>query len=140
MSGGSRRSGVRTYSAIARAPAERVWPLLAEPDLWPQWAPHLRGAWALGDPEVRRGARGAARLLGLVPVPAAIVAKEAGRMWAWRVGPVVMVHRVTPRAGGSCIVIELRAPEPLETAVAATYGRLIELLLRNLARRAERRR
>src|SRR4051812_49985612 len=75
-----------TYEAHTRAPADRVWPLLAEPDRWSSWAPHLRGAWGLGAGEVRPGAYGAVRLLGVVPIPAHITAKEPGRSWDWRGG------------------------------------------------------
>jgi hypothetical protein len=95
------------------------------------------GAWGLGDPEVRVGATGAARLLGVVPVPARITDKRAGRSWTWQVGPVVMTHRVEPRRGGSLVAIDLRAPGPLEPLVAAAYGPLIGLSLRRLARVAE---
>jgi hypothetical protein len=98
----------------------------------------VRGAWDLGEREVRDGARGAARLLGVIPVPARITAKQPGRSWTWRVGLVEMTHRVEPRAGGCLVAIDLRAPGPLEPAVAAAYGPVIELTLRRLARRAER--
>ena len=128
-----------TYEAASAASPRQAWPYLARPALWPTWAPHLRGAWGLGDPEVELGARGAVRLLGVVPVPARIVAKEPERSWTWRVGPATLVHRVEPAAGGgSTIAIDLEAPGPLEAALGATYGPVIALLLRNLARVAAR--
>src|SRR5215210_4418330 len=130
--------GMRTYSAASSASPEAAWPLLARPDRWPEWAPHLRGAWGLGSPEVREGALGAARVLGALPVPARIVAKRAGRSWTWRVGPVVMAHRVEPGGDGGCdVAIDLSAPGPLELALAAAYGPVIGATLRRLARRAE---
>jgi hypothetical protein len=129
---------MRTLSVLCPAAPEAAWPLLARPARWPEWAPHLRGAWGLGSPEVREGAIGAARLLGALPVPARIVAKRAGRSWTWRVGPVEMVHRVDPRPAGGCeVAIDLIAPGPLEAALAAAYGPVIEATLRRLARRAE---
>ena len=131
--------GMRTFSAATAAPPDVAWRLLARPADWGRWSPHVRGAWGLGDPEVRKGARGAARLLGVVPVPAQVVAKRAGRSWTWRVGPVEMVHRVEPRAGGgTTVAIDLRAPGPLEPALAAAYGPLIEVSLHRLAQEAER--
>ena len=42
-------------------------------------------------------------------------------------------HRVEPYDSGSLITIELEAPGPLEPALAATYGPLVQLLLRRLA-------
>ena len=128
-----------TYEAACSAPARVAWPYLARPALWPAWAPHLRGAWGLGAPEVEVGARGAVRLLGVVPIPARIVAKDPESSWTWRVGPATLVHRVEPSAGGgSTVAIDLEAPAPLEAALGVTYGPVIRLLLRNLARVAAR--
>jgi len=130
---------MRTWSAFSDAPPEAAWALLARPARWPEWAPHLGGAWRLGSPEVRTGAVGAARLVGVVPVPARIVAKRPGRSWTWRVGlgTVEMVHRVEPRAGGgSLVAIDVRAPKPLEAGLALTYGPVIQATLNRLARKA----
>ena len=125
---------MRAYRARSPAPPDAVWALLAQPARWSEWAPHIRGAWGLGAPEVRYGARGAARLLGLIPVPAVIVAKQAGKEWTWVVpAGVRMIHRVEACGSGSLITIELEAPGPLEPALAATYGPLVQLLLRRLA-------
>ena len=98
----------------------------------------MRGAWGLGEPEVIRGARGYARLLGAVPVPARITAKRKGRSWSWRVGPVKLVHRVEPRRPGSLVAIDIHAPRPLEPLLRASYGPLVGVLVRRLARVAER--
>jgi polyketide cyclase/dehydrase/lipid transport protein len=130
---------MRTFTASTSAPPEVAWRLLARPADWGRWSPHVRGAWGLGDPEVRRGACGAARLLGVVPVPARVTGKRDGRSWSWRVGAVVMTHRVERRAGGGATVaIDLTAPGPLERAVALAYGPLLDVSLRRLAREAER--
>lgn len=125
----------REYSVSTRAPAEAVWSLVAEPARWHRWAPHLRGAWGLGDPEVEPGARGAARLLGVLPVPARILAVDPGRSWTWQAGPVRLVHAVHPdeAARGSRIVFWMEGPGPL----LAAYGPVVHLLMRNLARVAE---
>ena len=127
-----------SYRATSSAPAGAAWALLAQPARWCEWAPHIRGAWGLGSPEVVEGARGAVRLLGMLPVPARITDKRPARSWTWRVGPVDMVHRVTGRRGGGCeIAVELSAPGPLEPALRATYGPVIQLLVRRLAAAAE---
>jgi hypothetical protein len=122
------------YEARSDALPETVWALLARPGRWSRWAPHIRGAWGLGDPEVEPGAVGAVRVLGLLPVPARIVAKEPGRSWTWSVGPVTILHRVVASGTGSTATIELTAPAPLEEALRLSYGPLIALLVRNLAR------
>jgi len=110
---------------------------VARPARWHEWAPHVRGAWGLGDPEVKVGARGAARLLGAVPVPAVVTAKDPGRSWTWEVGPVSLVHSVTPLGSGCEVAVEISAPGPLETVLGASYGPLVGLLVRRLARVAE---
>jgi Polyketide cyclase / dehydrase and lipid transport len=126
---------VLTYEARSAATPRQAWPYVAQPALWPRWAPHLRGAWGLGAPEVEPGRRGAARLLGVVPVPAQILAKEAGRSWTWRVGPATLVHRVEPApGGGSVVAVDITAPAPVEAALAVSYGPLVRVLVRNLAR------
>src|SRR3954453_3996651 len=114
---------MRTFTARSTAPPAAAWALLARPARWPEWAPHLGGAWGLGAPEVRAGALGAARLLGALPVPARVVAKRPGRSWTWRVGLVEMVHRVEPARGGGCdVAIDVIAPRPLGAAVAGALG------------------
>src|SRR4051794_1497912 len=79
------------------------------------------GDWA------RPGAFGAARLLGVIPVPAKITAKS-GRSWTWPVGPATLAHRVIDRERGCTVAIDLRAPGPLEPLLAATYGPIIQLM------------
>jgi polyketide cyclase/dehydrase/lipid transport protein len=127
---------MRTFTAESMASPAAAWELLARPDAWSEWAPHVRGAWGLGSPEVRQGAFGFVRLLGVIPVPAKIVAKSA-RSWEWRVGPMTLVHRVQAHASGCTVAIDLRAPGPLEPALAATYGPVIQLMLNRLARSSE---
>jgi hypothetical protein len=132
---------VVSHEVESRAPPAVAWALVARPARWHEWAPHVRGAWGLHGPdgEVRLGARGVARLLGAIPVPATVTGKVPGHAWTWRVGPVELDHRVEPRTGGGCVVaVDLRAPAPLEAVLRVTYGPVVALLVRNLARAAER--
>jgi hypothetical protein len=128
---------MQRFTAHSAAAPGDVWPLLARPDAWATWSPHVRGAWGLGGDEVREGARGAARLFGAVPVPARITSVVPGRSWTWQVGPVRMEHAVDSRPrGGSDVSITLSAPPGIERALAALYGPVITLCLRRLARLA----
>lgn len=128
------------YEARTTADPETVWSLLAEPARWHEWSPHVRGAWGLGAPEVQRGARGAARLLGVVPVPAKVSAVAPGRSWTWSVGPMELDHRVDPDGvGGSVVGVDIRAAPGLEAVLRVTYGPVVQLLVRNLARVAGQR-
>jgi hypothetical protein len=130
---------MRRHHAHTEARPQTAWALLACPTRWAEWAPHVRGAWGLGWPQVREGAVGAARLLGVVPVPARVGRVDPGVAWEWRVGLVRMDHRVepSPDGDGALVVIDLSAPGPLEAAVDAAYGPVIDVLLERLARRAE---
>jgi hypothetical protein len=128
---------VLRYQAASTASPARAWSLLARPERWHEWAPHVRGARGLGDPEVRAGARGAAMLLGVLPVPARVTAKRDRRSWTWRVGPVEMDHRVQAHGQGSMVAIEIRAPGAVEAILRVNYGPVVAVLVRNLARAAE---
>ncbi len=119
-----------TIEATGAADAAEAWDRYARPSRWPEWAPHLRGAWGLGDP-VRPGARGVVRVAGLVPVPVRILAVHPPRAWSWRVGLVTMTHRVQPDPAG-CRV--RWSPRP--AALAAAYAPLARIALERLARAA----
>ena len=86
------------YAHACTAPPEAAWSLLSRPDCWPEWSPHLRGAWGLGSPEV------------------------------------------VSDGDGCRVVVEMRAPKPVEAALAVTYGPVVDLLVRNCARVAAARR
>jgi hypothetical protein len=118
-----------------------AWALLAEPDRWHEWAPHLRGAWGLGEPEVQGSALGAARFLGFVPIPARIDLVEKSherRHWVWKVGPVKIDHEVRRDPEGCTIVMTVHAPAPLEAVIAVTYWPIVKRLVDDLATEAER--
>lgn len=125
---------VLTYVADCAADPDAAWRLIAEPERWASWAPHVRGARGLGSPEVRTGARGWALLLGAVPIPARVTAKQPHRSWSWQVGPIRLRHRVRPTAGGCQVAMDIEAPCGLEALVGLTYGPLVRLLVANLAR------
>lgn len=125
-----------TCQAESGADAAEAWELLARPDRWHEWAPHVRGAWGLGEPEVQEGRRGYARLAGVVPVPARITEVTPGSSWSWKVGPALMAHRVRELPGGCLVAVDIEAPGPLEGALRAFYGPLVERLLARLAEKA----
>src|SRR3954447_8494418 len=138
-----------TFAADSAGSPERARALLAPPNLsrhsapHPRGArgpppPHLRGARGLGPPEVEPGHSGWVEVLGAPLVPVTILDKDPGRSWRWKVGPVEMDHRVEPRDGGCRVAVDIEAPGPVETAVRLTYGPLVALLVRTLARVAGR--
>lgn len=126
----------REYDVHVDAPATVAWSLVARPSRWHEWAPHVRGAWHLGDPEVALGKVGAARLLGVVPVPAKVVAVDRGRSWTWHVGPIELEHRVEVETDSSCrLVFRLHGP----VGAVHAYGPVVHGLMLNLARVAHKR-
>lgn len=128
-----------TCEARSGADPADAWELLAAPGRWHEWAPHVRGAWGLGEPVVEEGRSGYARLLGVVPVPATITEVTDGRSWSWKVGPALMAHRVEPAGDGCTVAVDIEAPEPLESALRAVYGPLVTRLLARLAAKAANR-
>ncbi len=51
---------------------------------------------------------------------------------------MVLVHEVHPSPVGCRVVTTLIAPGPLEAALAATYGPVIQVMMRRLAAKAAR--
>ena len=125
-----------TCQASSQGDPAEAWELMARPGRWHEWAPHVRGAWGLGDPVVQPGARGWVRLLGLVPVPARITEVRPGHSWAWQVGPAWMNHRVDPAPGGCRVAVDIEAPAAVEAPLRAFYAPLVQRLLARLAVRA----
>ncbi len=122
-----------TYAADCAADPETAWQLISRPDSWRRWAPALRGARGLGEPEVRTGADGYA-LLGALPVPARVTAKQAHRSWSWQIGPLRVRHSVRPKGNGCRVSVDVEAPFPLEALVRVAYGPMLAILVQNLAR------
>lgn len=127
-----------TYAADCAADADTVWRLIAQPDRWRSWAPTVRGARGLGEPEVQAGAVGHALLVGLPPLGARVTSKQANRAWTWQVGPLRLHHRVRPQGGGCRVAVDIEAPFPLEPLIRVTYGPVVSVALANLARVAAR--
>ncbi|MDO9356858.1 MAG: SRPBCC family protein [Solirubrobacteraceae bacterium] len=128
------------YSVPSAADADVAWALVAEPSRWHEWSPHVRGAWGLGDGEVESSALGAARLFGVLPVPARIdiVEKSAERRhWVWKVGLVKIDHEVRTDPDGCTIVLTCHAPAALEPVIRFTYWPIVKLLVDRLATVAE---
>lgn len=132
-------SGMLRYEARTDATPQTVWALMACPTRWAEWAPHVRGAWRLGWPQVEEGAIGAARLWGVAPVPAKVIRVNPGESWAWQVGLVTIDHCVEalPDDEGAVIAITMDAPGPLEGVLERTYGPVVARLVERLARASD---
>jgi hypothetical protein len=115
----------------------QLWDLVARPDLWNRWSPHVRGAEGLGSPEVRQGARGKVVLRGGIKVPAEILEVTPGQSWSWQVGGIVVHHIVRPATGGSSLAMPVESKGQLWTPAALAYAPVVDLIARRIARVAE---
>jgi hypothetical protein len=63
-----------------------------------------------------------------------------GHSWTWTVGFMELDHRVDPDGdGGSVVGVDIRAAPAVEALLRVTYGPLVSLLVKNLARVAGQR-
>lgn len=121
------------------APAELVWALLARPERWPQWSPHVAGGEGLGTPEVVEGSAGHVMLRGGIRIPARIVAVAPGESWSWQVAGMTVGHRVVPLPNGrSRIEISTEGRSAPWSLAARLYAPVVGLIAHNVARVAER--
>jgi uncharacterized protein YndB with AHSA1/START domain len=116
------------------APPERVWALMAKPELWGRWSPHVRGAVGLGSPEVVEGASGHVVLRGGVRLAARITEVVPGESWSWRVGGLHVRHTVRPVGTGSRIEHVVEGSSRPWSIVARAYVPIVGLIARNIAR------
>ncbi|HSJ18179.1 MAG TPA: SRPBCC family protein [Solirubrobacterales bacterium] len=130
---------MRVRAVQCRAPVEVVWGLLARPDRWTEWSPHVRGAEGLGSPEVVAGASGHVVLRGGIRLPAQITEVEPGRSWSWEVGGLRVRHAVRTADGGSLIEHTVGGAAGIWSVAALAYAPIVGLIARNIARVAERR-
>ena len=108
---------MRVHAIETDAPPERVWALIAQPERWGRWSPHVRGAIGLGSPEVVEGASGHVVLRGGVRLAARITEVVPGE------------SRIDHVVEGSS--------RPWSIAARA-YALIVGLIARNIARVAER--
>ncbi|MGE5407732.1 MAG: SRPBCC family protein [Syntrophothermus sp.] len=129
----------RVHAVDCDAPPDRLWALVARPDRWAEWSPHVKGADGLGAPEVAAGASGHVILRGGLRIPARVTQVSPGESWSWQVGGLVVHHTVRPLPGGrSRLEQVVEGTARPWSAVALAYGPVVGLIGRNVARVAER--
>jgi hypothetical protein len=136
-----RDSDVETggHGIACEADPEKLWALVARPDRWHEWSPHVRGAEGLGTPEVQAGSKGRVILRGGISLAAEVTAVTPGRSWTWRVGGIVVDHLVTPAdGGGSSLAMKVDSTGGAWSLAARAYAPVVGLIARHIARVAER--
>jgi len=120
------------------APAETLWALVARPELWSRWSPHVRGAEGLGSPEVQAGAKGKVILAGGLRLPAEITEVLPGHSWSWQVGGILVDHVVSEAPGGSTLSMPVRPARGLWKPTALAYAPVVGLIAHRIVQIAER--
>ena len=129
---------MRVHAIETDAPPERVWALIARPEHWGRWSPHVRGAMGLGSPEVVEGASGHVVLRAGVRLPARITEVVPGESWSWWIGGLHVRHSVRPAGTGSRIEHVVEGFSRPWSIAAWAYAPIVGLIARNIARVAER--
>ena len=84
------------------APAETVWELLTNPDMWPAWGPTVRGVHLEGQ-HLSVGATGTVTTILGLDVGFEITAVDEGARWAWKVAGIPATdHTVEPLGPDRC--------------------------------------
>jgi Polyketide cyclase / dehydrase and lipid transport len=122
-----------TVRAHGPAAAADVWEAYADPQRWPEWAPHIRRVDAIG--RLRPGLTG--QVWSVLPAPVTFEVKDVDakrRRWSWQaaLGPVRMrfEHGVDSRDIGCATWLVMRGPLPL----LALYAPVARLALYRLVR------
>lgn len=122
-----------TYSLRTDASPDMVWHLLASPEHWPEWAPHIKHSVGFGPGLVAPGRWGLIFVAGLIPVSAYISDVVPGQSWAWQLGPLTVNHRVEPDSQGSIIAFDFQGPLPVKALAQAFYAPVVESSLVRLS-------
>lgn len=89
-------------SAAIKAPAEHVWNLMTDVDVWPDWGPTTRAARIDGD-IFEAGTTGTVTTVFGIDVRFEVTDLVDGEFWAWKVAGVPATHHtVRSRGAGRC--------------------------------------
>jgi hypothetical protein len=115
-----------TVRASGPAAAPNVWEAYADPQRWPEWAPHLQRVDAVG--RLRPGLKGQVGFARLPRVSFTVTDVDAkGRRWSWdaAVGPfrVSFDHGVDVKGTGSGAWLTMHGPLPI-LVIYAPFARV----------------
>ena len=108
------------------APADVLWELLADPEMWPTWGPSVRRATIDGD-ALAAGTRGTVTTSFGVALPFEITAWEPGVRWAWKVARIGATDHTVESLGPNRCRVGFGVPWPAAAYLAVcrvALGRL----------------
>ena len=86
---------------------------------------------------MRQGAKGKVLLRGGAKLPAEVLEVVPGRSWSWRVGGIIVEHRVIPMPGGFRLEMPVKATGTLWKPGAIAYGGVVNLIAGRIVAVAE---
>ncbi|MBO0910542.1 MAG: SRPBCC family protein [Acidobacteria bacterium] len=128
---------------VTMAPPEHIWRILAEVEHWPSWTSTMLEIRAVGNSELKVGARYRVIQPKLPPAVYEVIECTPNRVFAWvnrfPGATTVADHRLVPLHGGTEVELSVSSEGLLANIVGMMFSRLIREYVSTEARSLKRR-